>query len=58
MKAVICDICKKIIPSIKSYSEGQIIEMTITRYNVEKINYDLCSDCSKKVLNFLRNGKA
>lgn len=58
MKAVICDICKKIIPSIKSYSEGQIIEMTITRYNVGKINYDLCSDCSKKVLNFLRNGEA
>ena len=58
MKAVICDICKKIIPSVKNYYAGQIIEMTITRYDVGKINYDVCSDCSKKVLNFLRNGKA
>lgn len=58
MKAVICDICKKIIPPVKDYYGGQIIEMTITRYNVGKINYDICSDCSKKVLNFLRNGEA
>lgn len=58
MKAVVCDICKKIIPSVKEYYNEQIIEMTITRYNVGKINYDICSDCSKKVLNFLRNGEA
>lgn len=55
MKATICDLCKNIIPTIKIRSSGEVIELTITRIDAGKFTYDICSNCSKKVLNFLYN---